>query len=286
MDLKISEKKQKLMDDYKNQPLEVGEEVYIIPSDIDKYGGDRQEYVTILEINGDDIIIKRDLYRNPIKIKKELIKDRRGTNKIGANPFVEKYRNIRAVNYSMESIIFSLELVEKRREEDWEIIPGVKALEVNWNPFVYDKDGNKQRYQRGFVWTTEQKQLLIESIYKGISCGAVLIRKRTWGQLEEMAKAGERELYFVDIVDGKQRMDAIRGFLKDEYPDMYGNYFSDLSNYSQYRFTDHQLFQYAEMENVTDEETLYQFLKMNHEGVPQSKEHLDFVAKLLNEKQS
>lgn len=282
---KISEKKQRLLEEFDKTPIQVGDEVYIIPSQIESYGSNREERVLVVSIDGDDVVIKREGYKKPIPIKKDLITDRYSKFKVGANPFNEKYRSISAKNYSMDSIVFSLELVERRREENW-VVNGIKAEEVGWNPYVYDKNGKKVRYQRDFVWTLEQKQLLIESIYKGISCGVILVRKRGWRELENLVAKGETELTFTDIVDGKQRLNAIKEFLNDEIPDMHGNYYSDLSDYAQHKFTDHQLFQYAEMEDATDEEVLYQFLKMNHEGVPQSKEHLEFVGKLLNEKQN
>lgn len=285
VDNKISEKKQQLLEDFKNTPIVPGEEVYFIPAHISQYSSNNPEKVTVVSVEGDDVFVKRYGYKDNLRLKKENIVERFNKYNVGVNPFVEKYRSIRAISYAMDSIIFNLELVERRREENW-VVKGVKAQEVNWNPFVYDSEGKKKYYQRGFVWTLEQKQLLIESIYKGINCGVILVRKRSWKELESLVDKGETELSFTDIVDGKQRLNAIKEFLNDEIPDMHGNYFSDLSDYAQNKFGDHQLFQYAEMENATDEEVLYQFLKMNHEGVPQSKEHLDFVAKLLNEKQN
>lgn len=277
---KISNKKQKQLDEFQASPILVGEKVSIMPCHVEYYGSDKHsELYDVIKVNNKTIIIKG---RNKnIKINKDKILGRWKAWEIGANPFIEKYNSVRPVAFSMDSIIHSLELSEKRRDENY-VIGGVKTIEVNWNPFIYDKNGNKVCYQRGFVWNTEQKQLLIESIYKGISCGVILIRKRGWKTLEKMAENGETEIAFSDIVDGKQRLDAVRGFIKGDFPDIHGNYFADLSNKSQHLFGNHQLFQYAEMsENTSDEETLFQFLKMNHEGVPQSKEHLKFVEKLL-----
>lgn len=98
-----------------------------------------------------------------------------------------------------------------------------------------------------------------------------------------MRAKGETELAFNDIVDGKQRLNTIREFLMDEFVDTYGNHFSDLSEESQNKFLNHQLLQYAEMpEGTTDEEVLYQFLKMNFSGIPQSQEHIQYVKSLLN----
>ena len=98
-----------------------------------------------------------------------------------------------------------------------------------------------------------------------------------------MRKNGETELAFKDIVDGKQRLNAIKEFLHDEFPDISGNYYSDLSSSAQTKFMNHQMLQYAEMENgTTDEDILFQFLKLNFAGVPQSKEHIEHVKSLLS----
>jgi hypothetical protein len=131
---------------------------------------------------------------------------------IGADPFIRKYSNsVRPVAYSMDSIIFTLELGERRRNDNY-VIGGVMVEEVGWNPFIYDKDGNKHYYQRDFCWNLQQEQLLIESIYKGIQCGNIVVRKRAWKSLEAMAAKGETELTFTDIVDGKQRLNTIKRF--------------------------------------------------------------------------
>ena len=56
------------------------------------------------------------------------------------------------------------------------------------------------------------------------------------------------------------------------------NYFGDLSNYSQHKFTSHHLFSYAELpDNSKDIDIINQFLKLNFCGIPQSKEHIEFV---------
>ncbi len=156
-------------------------------------------------------------------------------------------------------------------------------MNCNWNPYIYGKDCSKYYYQRPFVWSVEDNQLLIESIYQGIDCGKILVRKHSWKSIEKKANNGETELSFKDIVDGKQRLNAVKGFLLNEYPDLRGNYFNDLSFVAQNKITNNQLFSYSEMgEDVNDETVLKQFLKLNFAGVPQSKEHIEFVKSLLN----
>lgn len=101
--------------------------------------------------------------------------------------------------------------------------------------------------------------------------------------MTELAKNGETELSFNDIVDGKQRLHTIKEFINGEFCDLYGNYYSDLSDSAQNKFLNHQLFQYCELpENTSDEEVLYQFLKTNFTGKPQSKEHIYYVKSLLD----
>lgn len=280
MKREISQKKQELIDIFNNSDLQVGESIYLTEDTCkDTYHFSKNTIYDIVSIDGEDISIKS--YNSSIrKIKKDNVKYRISQMNIGENPFDNKYRSVRSVPYQLESIIFNLDLTHDKREKPI-VMNGIEVSEVNWNPYVFINN-EKKYYQREYVWSLEQKQLLIESIYKGISCGTILVRLRSWSTLEEMAKSGESELAFKDIVDGKQRLKAIEQFINDEFVDLHGNYYSDLSSKSQNMFGDNNLLNYAEMdESTSDEEVLYQFLKMNFEGVPQSKEHLQYVESLL-----
>lgn len=280
MKREISQKKQELIDIFNNSDLQVGESIYLTEDTCkDTYHFSRNTIYDIVSIDGEDISIKS--YNSFIrKIKKDNVKYRISQMNIGENPFDNKYRSVRSVPYQLESIIFNLDLTHDKREKPF-VMNGIEVSEVNWNPYVFINN-EKKYYQREYVWSLEQKQLLIESIYKGISCGTILVRLRSWSTLEKMAKSGETELAFKDIVDGKQRLKAIEQFINDEFVDLHGNYYSDLSSKSQNMFGDNNLLNYAEMdESTSDEEVLYQFLKMNFEGVPQSKEHLQYVESLL-----
>jgi len=279
-----SEKKEKQLLEFKNSPIQVGEIIYL-SDELCKssYSFRKSEAYKVLSIDGDNLTISINGYSGKQKEHIISINDvggRFGIWNVGADPFTRTYSKIRPVAYQLESIVFGLDLVEKRREKPY-LFNGIEANEVNWNPFVYDEKGNKQYYQRDFVWTINEEQLLIDSIYKDVSCGSILIRKRSWEELEKMAANGETELAFNDIVDGKQRLNTIRKFLNNEITDSYGNYFMDLSNHAQNDFLSHQLFTYAEMESATDDDVLYQFLKLNFSGIPQSKEHIDYVTNLL-----
>lgn len=279
----ISEKKQALIDAKNASEFEVGETIGVKEGLVSSWTNipDRIVSATIKKVNQKTLIVESGEYRSKqeYKINKTDVNNR-NIRRIGANPFDEKFDSIRTVAYQLESIIFSLDLTNNRREENI-YMGGIEVKELNWNPYVYDKNGNKQYYQRDFCWSLKDKQLLIESIYNNIDCGKILIRTHGWKKLEKLAATGETELAFKDIVDGKQRMKTIQEFIFNEFPDIHGNYYADLSIHSQHKLTDHQLFSYAEMpDSTTDEEVIYQFLKMNFTGVPQSQEHLDYVKEI------
>lgn len=140
------------------------------------------------------------------------------------------------------------------------------------------EDGTKIYFQRELCWSLEDKQLLIDSIYNGINIGKIVIRNRSWKWVENQVKSGNHEVGFSDVVDGKQRLHTIIEFIKNEFPDSYGNYWFDLCTYAQRTFAGFQGLTYGELsESTTDQDVKHTFLTLNHAGKPMSKEHLDFV---------
>jgi len=270
----ISKKKQKKIDEFKNKPVNVGEHVYVKKSSLISWETKSEKTLCkVISIKGSKIKVKVESSTYTIKksdiLSKLLIY-------VGENPFDEIFETTRPVAFALSSILHYLGINDDR-EEKYKI-NGVIVGRCNWNPFIYKK-GKKYYYQRDFIWKVKDKRLLIESIYQNVDCGKILVRKRGWQELENMK--GEKELYFNDIVDGKQRLDAVRGFINNEFKDNYGNYYNDLSDHAQTKLVEHQLFGYSEMpENSKDNDVIRQFLKLNFTGVPQSKEHINFVKTL------
>lgn len=66
-------------------------------------------------------------------------------------------------------------------------------------------------YQRGLRWSKSQKQMFIDSIYRGYSIPAFYFHKK------ETTAAGITNTYY-DIVDGQQRIDAIHSYSEGAYP--------------------------------------------------------------------
>lgn len=288
----ISKKKQALYDDFQKIAYTIGDQIevkfkYLYP---DHWQTSKLETLvdcTIKSIYPDGSFeLVPDGSHDKVKtpIKPEQI-SKKNLWKIGANPFVIDNSDIRAINFSLDSLIGTFNLDGTKYDHSFReayVIEGVEVLELNWNPFIHDKDGNKHYYQRPFVWTKKDNQLLIESIYNGIECGRILVRHRSWGKITALIKKGETEIGFREIVDGKQRLNAVRGFLNDEFKDFQGNTYSDLSAEAQHHFGNHQLFSYAEMgESCTDEQVITQFLKLNFTGKPQSIEHINHVKSIL-----
>lgn len=271
--------KKELIEQFQAQDPVVGETVKV-PESLTRYvNSGKLIDAKLVKIDGDDYIVETSSTSFPKRVKREDIT--RLTYHVGANPFDVGLDRTRTIAYSMDSILFELDLLPDGRGPDRYDINGVPVMEVNFNPYVY-VDGEKKYYQRPLCWTLEDKQRLIESIYLGIDVGKVLIRKRGWEELEALIAKGETEIAFKDVVDGKQRLTALSEFFNNKIPDLHGNYYDDLSLNAQLKFRNCQAVSYAEMpENTKDADVLKQFLRMNFAGVPQSVEHLDYVRSLL-----
>jgi len=203
----------------------------------------------------------------------------------GANPFGKEKRRINFYNQDISSLLFKAcygrssdnnfekpEYRDNGKHED-----GTTHGGVNFNPYIIDANGERQYYQRDFVWTLEQKQLLIDSIYNGIEIGKFLFRYLGWKRLETERQETGHGHHF-DCVDGKQRFFAILHFIQNKYPDSNGNYWKDLSPNAQSRLLHYPNLAYGEMgEDATDHDVVDNFLTLNFTGTPMSKEHIAFV---------
>lgn len=135
-------------------------------------------------------------------------------------------------------------------------------------------------YQRGNVWTLDQKISLIDSIFKNIDIGKFTVIKRLCGPNPN--KPITDLLY--EVLDGKQRLTAIYEFYigKFQYK---GKYFYELHPMDRYHLIEYNI-SYAESEQLTNEQKYRYFLKLNATGVPMDKEHIEKVKQMwLKEKE-
>ena len=80
-----------------------------------------------------------------------------------------------------------------------------------WTPDIAnslkDRIDPSPQYQRGSVWTRSQKQLLIDSIFRGMDIPKIYLRR---------VSNGSR--YEYEVVDGQQRLRTIWEFFDDAFP--------------------------------------------------------------------
>lgn len=123
-------------------------------------------------------------------------------------------------------------------------------------------------YQRDLVWTQEQKYDLIDSIYRNVEIGKMVMIRRHWET--------DKDLY--EMLDGKQRMNAIIEFYEDRFKYM-GKYYSEMTPFDRNTLRNTPI-AIADTEPLTDEQKYRYFLKLNTTGTPVDRKHLAKVVEL------
>lgn len=124
-------------------------------------------------------------------------------------------------------------------------------------------------YQRGLVWKLEDKIALIDSIFNNIEIG-----KFTFIKAENIMDKNE-------VLDGKQRLTTLLEYYEDRF-EYNGFKFSDLSVRDQNHITGYSI-SWGETENLTEEQKLRYFIKLNTTGKPMDENHIEKVKKMLKE---
>lgn len=189
----------------------------------------------------------------------------------GVNPV--RYSPIEIMAYQLESIMYEAGY-SLRRNEFKKDDPGFEF--INWNPY-FIINGKKEYYQRGYVWTLEQKQALIETIYLGLDCGRIILHEHSVEeQIKNVKETGIGYRY--DIVDGKQRLSTILEFVTDKFPDAEGNYYSELSYGAHSHFMNYKGLIFGKMNyKSTPQQIADAFLNNAVAGTPLSKEHIEYM---------
>jgi hypothetical protein len=159
---------------------------------------------------------------------------------------------------------YSLENISTREER---IVYQQRDVSGILNTYYHFGVDTSPDYQRGNVWTDEDKVLLIDSIFKNVDIGKFVFIHLGYG---------ERKGY--EILDGKQRLNALVEFFENRFP-YKGKYFYDLSWSDQSHFEGYPI-SYAEMRNLTQKQKYAYFLKLNVAGHAQDPEHIKFVQEL------
>lgn len=125
------------------------------------------------------------------------------------------------------------------------------------------------KYQRGLVWSLEDRVALIDSIFNNIEIG-----KFTFIKPDNIMEMNE-------VLDGKQRLTTILDFYEDRFK-YKGKTFSDLSWIDRNHFKNYNI-SWGETENLTKEQKLRYFIKLNTTGKPMDESHINKVKNMLEE---
>jgi len=123
-------------------------------------------------------------------------------------------------------------------------------------------------YQRGYVWTEEDKQRYLESIFEARDLGRFIFVEYDYPRVDE-------------LFDGKQRLSTIMDLIESRIA-YRGVYWHQMSP-SDRNAVENRPVQFAELNGsrIPRVELLQIFLMVNAAGVPQTEAHLDHVKSLI-----
>lgn len=162
-----------------------------------------------------------------------------------------------------------------------------------WDGLVCDPE-----FQRGYVWTHEDQQALLQSIFERLEIGSVTmirhhgyLHSKVTTPVRYMNLHGE-EVWIprcndntVSIIDGQQRLTTIVNFVLDRLT-YRGLKFSELSYADQTEFNNTQVgYRLINEEDISRVEILKLFLQANR-GVPQTAKHLAKVQALYEQEKA
>ncbi|WP_242289782.1 MULTISPECIES: DUF262 domain-containing protein [unclassified Bacillus cereus group] len=125
-------------------------------------------------------------------------------------------------------------------------------------------------YQRDYVWSQEDKESLIDSIFNHVEIGKfVLIFRGYQGDMYE-------------VLDGKQRLSALQEFFEDRFT-YKGKHFSQLTQRDQNHFKNYAISLAESQLELTEKQKLEYFIRLNKTGRVMDKEHLEKVEALYTE---
>ena len=281
----MAEYKNKCLKEFNDSNIKIGDCVY---ADKKAFSLNREGTVCckVTNVNGNKIsvIINSDEYSYMKPIELSISEIKRNTYDVGYNPFNEKTFLSKLVkrDFNIMSILYLCGYEKSNKVKRIEKVDGIEVLDMNFNPYVTDKNGNKCYFQRDFVWSLEDKQKLIDSIYKNVHCGSVVVRKRSYDYVKDCIKSNNIDnIGFYDIIDGKQRISTLLDFVNDVFPDNNGYYFSDLSDRAARKFMDSNVISFAEMEeDCTDEDVINCFILLNDTGISIDKNHINKIKEI------
>ena len=194
-----------------------------------------------------------------------------GTYKVYGNPVYQESTDIvdwtHLKKYKTEEEENKIEIFTQ--EDDIRLHFSQRAIMDLWGKLYSFGLDMSPEYQRGNVWTLEDKVKLIDSIYKNVDIGKFVFVHLPYKENSQS----------YEVLDGKQRITTIAEFFENRFS-YRGKYFQDLHWRDQHHFEGYHI-SYAEIENATMEQKLKYFLRLNTGGRLVDPAHLEFVESLL-----
>ena len=129
-------------------------------------------------------------------------------------------------------------------------------------------------YQRGSVWTDEDRELLLESIFLGADIGKFVFAHYDDNDWYETNCSYE-------VVDGKQRLLTLVAYYENRFP-YKGKYYNDLSKEDKYTFK-RTMVSVGEIQDYTKETILRIFIMLNRGGKVVDDKIIENAKRLLEE---
>lgn len=123
-------------------------------------------------------------------------------------------------------------------------------------------------YQRGNVWTREDKVKLIDSIFKDVDIGKFVLIQRPI----------EDDQFGYEMLDGKQRFFALMEFFENRFS-YRGKFYRDLHCRDRYHFKEYRISR-AEVHKVSPKDKYRLFLRLNQGGKEIERSHMERVKEL------
>jgi hypothetical protein len=253
--MKKQELIEKAISDFERGSITIGSDVYLRTNHFKKYvitAYQEDEYC------GAVVTIKEKEHKSPSKweIDEFIKKFAPYTGNIGIDPFVSD----RAIPQNTDIS---------------QLIHDIEKDNIDFDPYVV-LNGEKIYYQRELVWTLEQKKNFIRSIFNRLTIGILVYH--VLGFDEYVLKENSKHSY--GIIDGLQRVSAIKSFINDEF-DVDGVLYSEMSDIAIHRFGNVSLPRIMVDCTESAEKVLKTFISMNNTGTPHSEEHLQKLKNLL-----
>jgi hypothetical protein len=269
--------------------VEVGDRFKMKQSEMGFTSREQYVYLTVQKILCENPVMTKCLTNipgmEPIVSAKALCNREKATalfDHIGQNPFDEAI-STESSNTSIGGVMSSLFNFDWQTQDLFNDVKSSRTQgvqEVGLDPFVVLRTGDLFHYQRGYVWTIQDKQKLIDSIYRRIEIGRIVVRSRSTDWIEANLWLGREKLAYTEVVDGKQRLTCLLEFLNNGIHDSYGNYFSDLSRQAQREFVNHGLIT-TTIKSCTDRQVIKLYLRSNEGGVVHNQSDIDRVSEIL-----